>query len=124
MVASPRAARAAAILGQAISSGKLSIADLALFADTFKAAGWTVRIPLERGALVTTRVKCGKPTCECARKGGRKHGPYAFRHYRDPWGRRMKEYLGRVRSPGAAPKPTFGHRSPKPGALPGGFLVE
>jgi hypothetical protein len=38
----------------------------------------------ENVRLVRERVKCGKPSCRCAR--GQRHGPYTFLRYQD-WGR-------------------------------------
>jgi len=32
----------------------------------------------ERPHLVRERVKCGKPTCRCARDSARRHGPYTY----------------------------------------------
>lgn len=50
----------------------------------------------------TTRseyVRCGKPTCRCAK--GKLHGPYAYKYWRDEKGRLRKAYVGKARSSAA-----------------------
>ena len=42
------------------------------------------------GALIAERVRCGKPSCRCAR--GELHGPYHYRYWR-AGGRLIKTYV-------------------------------
>ena len=51
------------------------------------------------GCVVAQHVRCGKPTCRCAR--GHLHGPY-FAHYWREDGRARKRYLERHDAPRVA----------------------
>jgi len=44
-------------------------------------------------ALVSHRVRCGKPACRCA--GGEGHGPYVFLHWREG-GVQRRRYVRRA----------------------------
>ena len=43
------------------------------------------------GVLLANLVRCGKPTCRCAR--GELHGPYLYRRWREG-GRQRRAYVG------------------------------
>jgi hypothetical protein len=43
------------------------------------------------GVLHTEWVRCGKPTCHCS-TGGRRHGPYLYRRWREG-GRQRRQYV-------------------------------
>lgn len=43
------------------------------------------------GSLLRQWVRCGKPSCRCAR--GDLHGPYWYRYWRDEEGRAHKHYV-------------------------------
>lgn len=125
--ASPRARAAASIIEKALSAGKLSVADAALFADAFRAAGWKVQIPAPdgQGYLRVVRKACSRQNCRCRADKAARHGPYVYRVSRDRWGKRVEEYLGRVRSPADAPRIVLRKRGKKPqGAVGGDFLVD
>jgi hypothetical protein len=48
------------------------------------------------GSYVLQKVRCGKPTCRCARPGGELHGPYWY-HYWKKDGRTKSRYVGKSR---------------------------
>lgn len=41
------------------------------------------------------RIRCGKPSCRCAR--GELHGPYWYVYWRDSGGKLRKRYVGKTR---------------------------
>ena len=43
------------------------------------------------GVLLANPVRCGKPSCRCAR--GELHGPYLYRRWREG-GRQRRQYVG------------------------------
>jgi hypothetical protein len=45
------------------------------------------------GVVCVQWVRCGRPNCRCA--GGRRHGPYHYRFFRDA-GKLKKVYVGRA----------------------------
>ncbi|NPV63851.1 MAG: hypothetical protein HPY61_14715 [Methanotrichaceae archaeon] len=51
------------------------------------------------GSYVLQKVKCGKPTCRCARPGGQLHGPYWYYYYRKD-GKNRSKYVGKNRPEG------------------------
>jgi hypothetical protein len=46
------------------------------------------------GSYVLQKVKCGKPTCCCARPGGQLHGPYWYYYYLKD-GENRSKYVGK-----------------------------
>ncbi|TFH54295.1 MAG: hypothetical protein E4G89_00290 [Methanothrix sp.] len=53
-----------------------------------------------RGSYVLQRVKCGKPSCRCARPGGELHGPYWYLFTKKD-GKTRSKYVGKSRPAGA-----------------------
>ncbi len=51
------------------------------------------------GSYVLQKVRCGKPTCRCARNGGELHGPYWY-HYWKKDGKTKSRYVGKEMSGG------------------------
>jgi hypothetical protein len=47
-----------------------------------------------KGSYVLQKVKCGKPTCHCAKPGGELHGPY-WHHYVKKNGKTLCKYIGK-----------------------------
>ena len=48
----------------------------------------------EEGSYVQQRVKCGKPSCHCAKPGGELHGPYWYL-YSKKNGKARSKYIGK-----------------------------
>ena len=48
------------------------------------------------GSYVLQNVKCGKPTCHCAKPGGELHGPYWYL-YTKRGGKGKSKYIGKNR---------------------------
>ena len=48
------------------------------------------------GSYVLQKVKCGKPTCRCARAGGELHGPYWYLYWKKD-GKTKSRYVGKER---------------------------
>ncbi len=48
----------------------------------------------EQGSYVLQKVKCGKPSCHCAKPGGELHGPYWYLYSKKNGNSRSK-YIGR-----------------------------
>ena len=46
------------------------------------------------GSYVQQRVKCGKPSCHCAKPGGELHGPYWYL-YSKKGGKSTSKYVGK-----------------------------
>jgi Family of unknown function (DUF6788) len=46
------------------------------------------------GSYVLQKVKCGKPTCHCAKPGGELHGPY-WHQYIKKNGKTVCKYIGK-----------------------------
>ena len=42
------------------------------------------------------KVRCGKPTCRCARAGGELHGPYWYLYWKKD-GKTKSRYVGKER---------------------------
>lgn len=51
------------------------------------------------GSYVLQRVKCGKPSCRCARSGGELHGPYWYLFTKKD-GKTRSKYVGKNRAAG------------------------
>jgi hypothetical protein len=51
------------------------------------------------GSYVLQRVKCGKPSCRCARPGGELHGPYWYLFTKKD-GKTRSKYVGKNRAEG------------------------
>jgi hypothetical protein len=51
------------------------------------------------GSYVLQRVKCGKPSCRCARPGGELHGPYWYLFTKKD-GKTRSKYVGKNRAAG------------------------
>lgn len=49
------------------------------------------------GSYVLQRVKCGKPSCRCARPGGELHGPYWYLFTKKD-GKTRSKYVGKSRA--------------------------
>lgn len=47
------------------------------------------------GCFVLQRIKCGKPSCRCAKAGALGHGPYWYRYWKEK-GRTRCKYVGKV----------------------------
>jgi hypothetical protein len=104
---SASAVAVAAIIRDAARAGKLSIADIEVFAAALREAAVDVLLPQrprdadDVGWLAIDRShRCGKRACKCMRTAYR-HGPYVVRYWMQD-GRRRKERLGplgRARSP-------------------------
>ena len=47
------------------------------------------------GSYVLQKVKCGKPSCRCARPGGELHGPYWY-HYWKMDRKTKSKYVGKI----------------------------
>ncbi len=52
-----------------------------------------IRPATKGGSYVRQMVKCGKPTCRCA-KGGKRHGPYWYFYWKEGGKTRCK-YIGK-----------------------------
>jgi len=50
------------------------------------------------GSYVLQKVRCGKPTCRCARIGGELHGPYWYLFTKKD-GKTTSKYVGKNRLP-------------------------
>ena len=48
------------------------------------------------GSYVLQKVRCGKPTCRCARAGGELHGPYWYLYWKKD-GKTKSRYVGKER---------------------------
>lgn len=48
----------------------------------------------EEGSYVQQRVKCGKPSCHCAKSGGELHGPYWYLYSKKD-GKSRSKYIGK-----------------------------
>ena len=46
------------------------------------------------GSYVLQRVKCGKPSCRCARPDGEMHGPYWYLYWKKD-GKTKSKYVGK-----------------------------
>ena len=51
------------------------------------------------GSYVLQKVRCGKPTCRCARTGGELHGPYWYLFTKKD-GKTRSKYVGKNRATG------------------------
>jgi hypothetical protein len=51
------------------------------------------------GSYVLQKVKCGKPSCRCARPGGELHGPYWYLFTKKD-GKTNSKYMGKNRAAG------------------------
>jgi hypothetical protein len=51
------------------------------------------------GSYVLQKVKCGKPTCRCAKPGGELHGPYWYLFTKKD-GKTRSKYVGKNRAAG------------------------
>jgi hypothetical protein len=51
------------------------------------------------GSYVLQKVKCGKPSCRCARPGGELHGPYWYLFTKKD-GKTRSKYVGKNRAAG------------------------
>jgi len=47
-------------------------------------------------SYVLQKVRCGKPTCRCARPGGELHGPYWYLYWKKD-GKTRSKYVGKER---------------------------
>jgi hypothetical protein len=119
MEPSAGARQAAAVIEDAITAGRLPLADLAVFADALQRAGLRVQLPAELRAGETTawytvrRMRCGKPTCRCHTPGQPGHGPYVYRRSYTPGAPPARaEYVGRIRDPRRGPQRQFPQRAP------------
>ncbi len=64
---------------------------IAAAAHTRSAPNHEDRLPkIDEGSVGVQWVRCGKPTCRCAR--GERHGPYSYRFWRED-GRLRKRYI-------------------------------
>jgi hypothetical protein len=52
------------------------------------------------GSFVLQKVKCGKPSCHCAKPGGELHGPYWYLYIKRN-GKRSSKYIGKNKPPEA-----------------------
>lgn len=53
-----------------------------------------VRPARGEGSYVQQMVKCGKPSCHCAKPGGQLHGPYWYLYSKNE-GKRTSKHMGR-----------------------------
>ena len=51
------------------------------------------------GSYVLQKVKCGKPSCRCAKTGGELHGPYWYLYWKKD-GKTKSKYVGKNRDAG------------------------